>query len=84
MEFRKHPFFNFNITHGRLDFETIETPGQEKFETGAELFLFFNNEQSADSAFNQLIELYKAASAKQNISINDIQKTGKFHGTTLH
>lgn len=83
MEFTKHPFFDFNINHGRLDFETIETPGQPKFETGADLYLFFDNKQSADSAFDQLIKLYRKVSVKENITINDTLKTAKFLGEKL-
>jgi hypothetical protein len=79
MKFQKHPFFDFNITEGILNFATVQSPGESRFATDAQLYLFFTTEQSADSAFNQLIKLYKSVSDKQDISDIDGQKVGKIN-----
>lgn len=81
MKFLKHPFFDFNIVSGQVNFQTIKNPGEPAFEVGADLYLFFANFQSADSAFNHLSELYKQVTTKQNISIHKDYKTGKFINT---
>ena len=80
MKFQKHPFFNFNIAEGVLNFQTVGSPGEPKSVDGVDLFLFFKTEQSADSAFSQLIDLYKSVSIKQNISSQNNKKIGKFIG----
>lgn len=83
MKFQKHPFFDFNITEGILNFQTVGSPGEPKSIYDVDLILLFKTEQSADSAFNQLTDLYKSVSAQQNISILNNKKTAKFTGESI-
>jgi len=78
LKFKKHPFFDFHIKGGQLDFETIKEPGEPKFETGAELWLLFDNETDANKAFDQLIEIYKNVSTTQDINDRNGHKFAKF------
>lgn len=84
MKFQKHPFFNFDITEGILNFQTVASPGEPKSIESVKLFLFFKTKQSADSAFNQLVDLYKPVSSKQNINSLNGKKTGKFIGDAVN
>jgi len=78
LKFKKHPFFNFLIKDGRLDFTTIEIPGAPKFETGAELWLFFDKAEDANTAFEELVSLYKNVSTTKEITEINGQRMGKF------
>jgi hypothetical protein len=78
MKFKKHPYFDFNIIGGQVNFKTIKNQGVPIFEVGAELHLYFADYQSADSAFKYICELYKEVTPNQDITIHDAVKTGEF------
>lgn len=80
MTFAKHPFFDFTTTQCRLDFETVEIPDYPKFETGAQLSLLFNTRQSADSAFDVLINLYKVVAVQQKITNEKDKRVAYYAG----
>ena len=69
MRFERHPLFHFKMKEGRIDFHEVTTAG-EKFETGADLWLIFENETDAHAAFS-LISDSLARVSKDHKPSND-------------
>jgi hypothetical protein len=82
MRFRRHPFFDFNIREGRVDFETVVTPAHEEYERRADLWLIFDREADAQAAFQIISDTLSAAAKKKKMNNADNgQKTAEFSET---
>ena len=79
MRFRRHPFFAFTLKEGRVDFHGVNSAG-EKFETGADLWLIFDNEQDAKVAFQVLSDTLASVSKDKKITTDNDQTTADFTG----
>jgi hypothetical protein len=79
MNFTKHPFFNFKIKSGHLDFLAKDDDGSI-FETGAYLWLIFDNENDANITFTQLIDSFQNYSNHESIIKKNGQKIASFTG----
>jgi hypothetical protein len=80
MKFRQHPFFNFNLKEGRVDFHAVIMSANNKFETGADLWLIFDNEKEANTAFKVLTDTLTSVSKEKKITNGNSQMTAAFSG----
>lgn len=71
MTFKKHPFFNFPITSGHLDFFTVDG----FIEKGAELWLVFDNDEDADNTFSQISSALRNLSYQNTVTNKGTQET---------
>jgi hypothetical protein len=76
--FKKHPFFEFKLKEGHLDFFAVESSDGFIYETGAGLWLIFENEADANFAFTKLVDIFSNLSQQKVISEDKGQKTGRF------
>jgi hypothetical protein len=81
MKFQQHPFFNFNLKEGRIDFHAVIDPNTEKFETGADLWLIFENEIDANAAFKVLTDTLTSVSKQKKTTNDNGQVTTLFSGS---
>jgi len=79
MKFQQHPFFNFNLKEGRVDFHEVISSG-EKFETGTDLWLIFENEKDANTAFKMLTDTLTNVSTGKTVTNSNGQITAVFSG----
>ena len=79
MKFQQHPFFQFDLKEGRVDFHEVISAG-EKFETGADLWLIFANEKDANAAFKVLTDTLASVSNDKKITNESGQTTAFFSG----
>ena len=78
--FKKHPYFDFKISEGRLDFLTVEVEGGGVVIIDTKLWLMFNNKSDAEIAFKTLTQLFNPISEQKNISESNGRKIAKFVG----
>ncbi len=62
MKFKRHPFFNFKIKEGQLNFNTMADTNIEPFVTSIELWLTFPDEKEANKSFIILADKLKKVS----------------------
>jgi|GEM_PF-3193768 hypothetical protein len=75
LTFKKHPFFNFKMKEGHLDFFTVDDGGGIIFEKGAQLQLIFDNSGDADYVFGQLSDSLQRLCYQKTVTPNGVQKT---------
>ena len=80
LKFEKHPFFQYNLKSGQLDFETVNEPGARKTEQGAKLTLVFKNENEASVAYKELVDKFMKNSTTQDTSTVQDKAIAKFTG----
>ena len=78
--FKKHPYFDFKISEGRLDFLTVEVDGGTIVITDTKLWLIFDNRNDAEITFKKLTDLFSPLSEQINISEANGRKIAKFVG----
>jgi len=71
MSFKKHPFFDFKLKEGRIEFFTVDG----MFEKGAQLWLVFNNDGDEDYAISQIANSLGNLSYQKNITTKGTQET---------
>ena len=79
MKFKHHPFFDFKLKEGSLNFHAVESGG-DVFETGADVLLAFSDSSDANAAFEELVHLYKSVSQKNELTRSDDEETATFSG----
>ena len=83
MKFTKHPFFDFRIDEGRLDFNAVKT-GTEVFEDGVTLILLCKTFKDGLATYNDIINLYKKVSDDKKIIEGNDQNIARFWGKTAY
>lgn len=82
MRFRRHPFFDFNIREGRVEFEAVVMSAHEKYERSADLWLIFDREADAEAAFQIISDTLSTAAKKKKMNSADSgQKAAEFSET---
>ena len=83
MKFTKHPFFDFRIDEGRLDFNAVKTE-TEVFETGVTLNMLCKTFKNGLATYNDIINLYKKVSDNKEIIEGNDQNIARFWGKTAY
>lgn len=67
--FSKHPFFNFNISSGKVEFYCLHTPGSSTVQVyDVKLWLEFDSQQIGEMAYNQLVATFDPISSMKKFS----------------
>ena len=80
MTFKQHPFFNFKMKSGSIDFFTVDDGGGLVFEKGAQLWLNFDTEGDANYVFAKLVDSLQKLSYQKTLTTQNGQSVILFSG----